>query len=58
MNAVRILAIVLIVGGILGLIYGGFTYTKDSHDAKVGGLELRLEKKIRSMSRSGSAWER
>lgn len=40
MNAVRILAIVLIVAGCLGLAYGGFTYTKDTHKAKLGPIEL------------------
>jgi TRAP-type C4-dicarboxylate transport system permease small subunit len=45
MNAPRIVALVLIVGGILGLLYGGFTYTKDSHDAKVGPIELSVKDK-------------
>jgi TRAP-type C4-dicarboxylate transport system permease small subunit len=43
MNAVKILAIVLIVAGALGLIYGGFSYTKDTHEAKVGPLELSVK---------------
>jgi len=43
MNAVKILAIVLIVAGTLGLIYGGFSYTKDTHEAKVGPLELSIK---------------
>jgi len=33
MNAVKLLAIVLIVAGTLGLVYGGFTYTKDTQKA-------------------------
>ncbi|HVR95666.1 MAG TPA: hypothetical protein VMW27_03575 [Thermoanaerobaculia bacterium] len=45
MNSVRILAIVLILGGLLGLLYGGFTYTKESHDLKVGSLELSIKDK-------------
>ena len=40
MNAVKMLAIVLIVAGTLGLIYGGFTYTKETHQAKLGPIEL------------------
>ena len=36
MNAVKILAIVLIVAGILGLLYGKFSYTKETHDVKLG----------------------
>ena len=43
MNAVRIIGIVLIVAGVLGLIYGGFTYTKDTHKAKLGPLELTVK---------------
>lgn len=43
MDAVKILAIVLIVAGGLGLMYGGFTYTKDTQTAKVGPLELTVK---------------
>lgn len=43
MDAVRILAIVLIVAGALGLIYGGFSYTKDTQQAKLGPLELTVK---------------
>jgi TRAP-type C4-dicarboxylate transport system permease small subunit len=43
MNAIKIAAIVLIVAGILGLAYGGFSYTKDTHDAKIGSLELSVK---------------
>ena len=45
MNAVKIAAIVLIAGGILGLVYGSFTYTKDTHQAKVGPIELSVKEK-------------
>lgn len=38
---------VLIVLGALALIYGGFTYTSERHDAKIGSLELALEEKDR-----------
>jgi hypothetical protein len=34
------LAIVLIVAGALGLVYGGFTYTKETHEAKLEPIEL------------------
>jgi len=43
MNAVKILAIVLIVAGGLGLVYGGFTYTKDTHETKLGPIELTVK---------------
>ena len=43
MNAVKILAIVLIVAGCLGLVYGGFTYTQDTHEARLGSMELSIK---------------
>lgn len=42
MNTVKILAIVLIVAGASGLVYGGFTYTKETHQAKIGPIELSV----------------
>lgn len=43
MNAIRMLAIVLIVAGGLGLLYGSFSYTKDTHEAKLGPIELSVK---------------
>lgn len=45
MNAVKIAAIVLIVGGILGLVYGGFTYTRQTHETRLGPIELSVKDK-------------
>jgi hypothetical protein len=45
MNAVKFAAIVLIVTGILGLAYGSFSYTKETHEAKVGPIELSVKDK-------------
>jgi len=45
MNAIKMLGIVLIVAGGLGLLYGGFTYTKDTHEAKLGPIELSIKDK-------------
>ncbi len=45
MNAIKILAIVLIAAGSLGLLYGGFTYTKETHEAKLGPIELTVKDK-------------
>ena len=45
MSAVKIVAILLIVAGILGLVYGGFSYTKETHEAKIGALELSMKDK-------------
>lgn len=43
MNSIKMLAIVLIVAGGLALAYGGFTYTKDTHQAKLGSIELSVK---------------
>jgi multidrug transporter EmrE-like cation transporter len=45
MNPVKIIGIVLIVAGVLGLLYGGFSFTKKSHDVKLGPIELSLQEK-------------
>ena len=42
MNATKIAAIVLIVAGVLGLVYGSFSYTKNTHEAKLGPIELSV----------------
>jgi TRAP-type C4-dicarboxylate transport system permease small subunit len=42
MNALKVVALALIVAGILGLIYGGFTYTKNTREAKIGPLEMTM----------------
>ena len=45
MNAVKIAAIVLIVAGVLGLGYGSFSYTKETHDIKMGPIEMSVQEK-------------
>lgn len=45
MNAFKIAAVVLIAAGVLGLIYGSLTYTKSTHDAKIGPLEFSIKDK-------------
>jgi len=42
---VKIIAIVLIVAGILALAYGGFTYKRETHDARIGPLEIEVTEK-------------
>lgn len=44
MNAVNMFAVVLIIGGILGLMYGSFDYTRETQEAKLGALELTVKK--------------
>ena len=41
----KILGIVLVIGGTLALVYGGFTYTKETHEAKIGSLVLSITDK-------------
>jgi hypothetical protein len=45
MNTTRLIAIALIVAGILGLAYGGFSYTKDTTAVKLGPIELSVKEK-------------
>jgi multidrug transporter EmrE-like cation transporter len=45
MNPIKLVGVVLIVAGVLGLLYGGFSYTKESHDLKLGPIELSVKEK-------------
>ena len=45
MNTIRLIAIALIVAGVLGLVYGGFSYTKDTTAFKLGPIELSVKEK-------------
>lgn len=45
MNATKVVAIVLIILGAVGLAYGKFTYTEETHDAKLGPVELSVKDK-------------
>ena len=45
MNAVKIAAVALIVAGVLGLMYGRFSYTKETHKATLGSIELAVKDK-------------
>ena len=40
MSAARVLGIALITAGVLALVYGSFSYTRETHEAKLGPLEL------------------
>jgi hypothetical protein len=40
-------AVVLVVLGVLGLVYRGFNYTTEKHQAKIGPLELAVKEKER-----------
>ncbi len=45
MGVTKIVGIVLIVAGTLGLIYGGFSYTREKHDVKLGPLQFSVVEK-------------
>jgi hypothetical protein len=45
MNPTKIIGIILIVVGCLGLAYGGFSYTKETTGVKLGPLELRVQER-------------
>ncbi len=45
MNAVKMIAMALIVAGVLALAYGGFSYTRETHQAKLGPIELSVKEK-------------
>lgn len=45
MTILRIVAIILIIAGILVLIYGGFSYMKETKKASIGSIELTVNDK-------------
>ena len=45
MNGIKILGILLIVGGVLGAVLGGFSFTKETHKASIGPISMSVEEK-------------
>ena len=45
MNPIKIIGVVLVAAGALGLIYGGFSYTKDTTAVKLGPIELTVKER-------------
>ena len=45
MNPTRLIGIILIAAGCLGLVYGGFSYTKETTGMKLGPIELKVQEK-------------
>jgi len=43
MNALKMTALALIAAGVLALAYGGFSYTRETHQAKLGPIELSVK---------------
>ncbi len=45
MDTIRAAALFLIIAGALSLAYGGFSYTRETHEAKIGPIELSVRDK-------------
>ncbi|MGK2901098.1 MAG: hypothetical protein ACSLE9_20815 [Burkholderiaceae bacterium] len=45
MNGIKIFGIALLIAGVLALVYGSFSYTKDTTAVKLGPLELSVKEK-------------
>ncbi len=45
MSPVKIVGIVLIAAGVLGVVFTSFTYTKETHQTKLGPIELSVKEK-------------
>lgn len=45
MSAIKLAAIALIAAGVLGLAYGSFSFTKETHEAKLGPIALSVSEK-------------
>lgn len=42
MTILKIIAIALILGGAVGLTYGGFSYTRETQQAQIGPVQLTV----------------
>ena len=45
MNALKVVGIILIVGGVIALATGGFSYTKETHKADFGPIHVAVQDK-------------
>ncbi len=45
MNATKLVGIILVAAGCLGLIYGGFSYTRETTGVQLGPIALKVEEK-------------
>lgn len=45
MNLKKLIAVLLIAAGVLGLVYGHISYTKEEHKTKLGPIELSMKDK-------------
>jgi len=42
MNTLKAAGGVIIIAGVLSLVYGGYTYTRQTHDFKLGSLDVSV----------------
>jgi hypothetical protein len=45
MGSIKVFALALLVAGVLALAYGGFSYTRTTHTAEVGPIEMSVKDK-------------
>ena len=45
MNLVKIVGVCLIVAGLLGIVFSSFSFTKETHEIKLGPIELAVKEK-------------
>jgi len=44
-NGIKLAALIMIVAGVLGLAYGSFTYTENTHSTQIGPISLSVKDK-------------
>jgi hypothetical protein len=47
MSGTKVLGIVLLALGVLAILYGGFSYSRETADARIGPVEIELREKKR-----------
>ena len=45
MNVIKAVGILLIVAGMLGVVFSTFSFTKETHEAKLGPIELSVKER-------------
>jgi hypothetical protein len=45
MNAIKPVGVLLLIAGALGLAYGGFSYTRTTHEARVGPFAMTMQER-------------
>ena len=45
MSPVKVVGVLLIVAGLLGIVFSSFSYTKETHEIKLGPIELAVKEK-------------